>query len=156
MDNNRVNLCCDYCPLTDQNCPRFASNHTRFCQWVDPSSPAYRPDGAQAIVRVAQRSSGRALAAPPRGPERKPDPKPILSPEEPRKRMPGINVIADEETHQRIYEAARDCTHKKESKSCCTPDRCKDSGLHPGAAVNIGMCYECTAKTLGIGTRVPT
>jgi hypothetical protein len=150
-----MNLCCDYCPLTDQNCPRFASGHTRFCAWVDPSSPDFKPGGSDAIVRAAQRASGRALAAPRKGPEPQPATKPEPKPEEPRKRMPGINVIADEETHQRIYEAARDCPHKKVSKSCCTSDKCGNGGMNPGFSVNIGVCYECTAKTLNLGTAVP-
>jgi hypothetical protein len=36
-------------------CPRHASGHTRFCEWVDPDSPSYRRRGRGEIVALSRR-----------------------------------------------------------------------------------------------------
>jgi hypothetical protein len=45
---------CAYCPIApDSICPRWPANHTRYCEWVDPDHPGYRPNGAEALIRMA-------------------------------------------------------------------------------------------------------
>ena len=53
---------CEHCPFagTDTTCPRWPTMHTRYCEWVDPASPSYRPKGAAALRKIA---AGRAGAA---------------------------------------------------------------------------------------------
>lgn len=46
---------CDHCPLRGREleCPAVAANHPRFCQWVDPEDPGYKPGGADVLLAMA-------------------------------------------------------------------------------------------------------
>lgn len=46
---------CEHCPLdgTGKTCPRWPSDHRRYCEWVDPASPGFKPGGAVALVAMA-------------------------------------------------------------------------------------------------------
>jgi hypothetical protein len=58
---------CEHCPVRGKGlaCPRLASDHVRFCEWVDPTNPAHRPGVAGTLVALA----ARPVAAPVAGPE---------------------------------------------------------------------------------------
>lgn len=56
---------CDHCPFRgrdDLACPRWPSDHTPFCDWANPSHPAYRPDAAEVLARIARARLGFAGA----------------------------------------------------------------------------------------------
>lgn len=68
-----MNPKCDHCPLKgrDLECPRWPTNHTRYCEWVDPAHPGHKPAGAAALVAIAEgrpfrpEPAGQAVAFPP-------------------------------------------------------------------------------------------
>jgi hypothetical protein len=61
---------CPHCPFRDRtdglNCPRWPTDHTRFCEWVDPDSPGRVAGGAEALVRLvlSRQRAGRAEPEP--------------------------------------------------------------------------------------------
>lgn len=49
------NEMCEHCPFRTigLKCPRWPTNHTRYCEWVDPSHSGYRLDGREVLIRIA-------------------------------------------------------------------------------------------------------
>lgn len=60
---------CDHCPLAGrpETCPRWPSNHTTFCNWVDPGHPNFKADGADVLIRMARREPVPPSVISPRG-----------------------------------------------------------------------------------------
>jgi hypothetical protein len=55
---------CEHCPFagTGTTCPRWPSDHRRYCEWVDPSSSGYKRDGARTLRAIAGRREPGATA----------------------------------------------------------------------------------------------
>jgi hypothetical protein len=44
---------CSHCPMIG-SCPRWPTNHIRYCHWVDPDHQGYRQDGAANLAEIAE------------------------------------------------------------------------------------------------------
>lgn len=156
------------------------TGNVRLCDLIDPTNPSYHPR-ADALYRemtaglngippevcgvlttrydpvgppifIPHPIPGRPVPPPrpiPAHPEHPRNPKAV----DPRLTAP-FAPIEDEATHAMVFEAARTCPHRIESKSCCSGDKCGPDGENPGLQVGIGVCYPCSIGRLGL-TRGP-
>ena len=60
-----MNETCPHCPLagSDLLCPRWPTNHTRFCEWADPNHPDHVPDAKGVLTRIALARAGTPAPA---------------------------------------------------------------------------------------------
>jgi hypothetical protein len=156
---------CGHCPV-GAGCISLRTAGRGLCDWVDPSSPRYKPGGAGVIE---SRSSLAVAVAPPlprstwheRPPEpeeglreaRGPDVAPRGSQEPTRGPARGLRpkLLEDEGLHVMVYEAARTCEHRVKVELCCgSADACGPGGFHADYRVDAGICYACTVKRLGL------
>lgn len=115
---------CEHCPFngTGTTCPRYPSNHARYCEWVDPQSTAFRPDGAEALRRIA---AARGAIVPPASP--------------PPRTVPVAESI-------RRLALVRACPDRADPQCGCAGMATCLKGKGRGGQVSFTECVECAAS----------
>lgn len=148
MDDHELIPRCQFCPggTEGPRCP------VRFCEWVDPSSPRFRPDAGALVESVL--SNPRPVHVPrvgEQGEYHEADPRYPAVTDGPEARSGRFDFAADEEDHARIVASMATCPHKSPRESCCGPiEVCGPGGSRAGLRVSVATCYPCSSDRLGI------
>jgi hypothetical protein len=159
---------CIYSPFIldpEVNGLALVTGHKRYCDLINPSHPDYIPGFVDHYIVNSYLTAGKK---PPKkhlesigvdrkskngvsmGHNGKPPGNPQDDPGQASRTQVTFSPLKDETDHQRVYQEARDCPHRIESKSCCKSDSCGKGGSHEGENVSMGVCYPCAMDRLGI------